>query len=90
MPQLGSAQDVIEQLQGEFDKIVLDAPSLAKAVDGAIIAANVGTSIVIIDVEGCTRNSAVLALESFHRLHLKPSGVVLASVKSRRIGRKVK
>jgi hypothetical protein len=41
-------------------------------------------------VEGCTRNSAVLALESYRRRHLKPSGIVLASVKSRRIGRKVK
>lgn len=83
-------RDIIEQLEGEFDKVVIDAPSLARAVDGAIIAANVGTSVIIIDVEGCTRNSAMLALESFHRMQLKPSGVVLASVKSRRIGRKVK
>lgn len=83
-------RDVIEQLEGEFDKVVLDAPSLAKAVDGAIIAANVGASIVIIDVEDCTRNSALLALDSFNRLKHKPSGVILTNVKSRRIGRKAK
>jgi len=83
-------KSIIEQLEGEFDEVVLDAPSLTRAVDGAIVAASVGTSIVVVDVESCTRNSALLALASFNRMQLRPSGVVLTNVKSRRIGRKVK
>lgn len=81
-------KSLLGQLEGAFEKVVLDSPALSKAVDGAVVAANAGASIVVIDVESCTRNTALLALESFHRLQLKPSGVVLARVKARRIGRR--
>jgi capsular exopolysaccharide synthesis family protein len=79
---------MLGQLEGQFEKVVLDAPALATAVDGAVVAANAGASIVVIDVKSCTRNTALLALEAFHRLQLKPSGIVLANIKARRIGRR--
>lgn len=81
-------KSMLGELEGAFEKVVLDSPALSRAVDGAVVAANAGASIVVIDVESCTRNTALLALESFHRLQLKPSGIVLARVKSKRIGRR--
>jgi tyrosine-protein kinase len=76
--------ELVPLLEVSFEWVVVSAPPLTAAVDAALIATRTRTTLVVIDSQTCTRNSALKALQTLRRLQLEPSGVVLTNVKSRR------
>lgn len=80
--------EVMKDLETGFEWVVLSVPALTAAVDAALVVSRADSSLVIIDVEICTRNIALDALQNLRRLQLEPSGVVLTNVKTGRRGRR--
>ncbi len=74
-------QVLLEDLQKEFDMVVIDAPTSIEAVDASILSTYTKFSLVVIDIKSCPRNLALQALEIFERLNVKPTGIVLTNVK---------
>ncbi|OFW56858.1 MAG: hypothetical protein A2V52_01590 [Actinobacteria bacterium RBG_19FT_COMBO_54_7] len=81
---LALLDEYLEELEEAFDEVILYAPALTLAIDGAIIASKVDVSLMVLDSERCSRSIVQSAMESFNMLHLKPTGVVLSNVKMRR------
>ena len=84
---LPTFERLLGALRGEFDKIILNTPSLVTSVDGAIAASKADISLVVIDVQRCTRTLAVSAMETFNLLNIVPTGAVLSNVKISRAER---
>ena len=74
----------LQELEADYDDVILYAPALTLAIDGAIVASKVDLSLMVVDSERCSRGIVQSAMESFNMLHLKPGGVVLSNVKMRR------
>ena len=81
-------EDLLHELEGYYDKVILYAPSLSSGGDASIIASRANMNLLIIDAEKCTRRMAADALKSYERLHVKPGGAVLTNVKMKRVQRK--
>lgn len=81
-------EDILRELEGYYDKVILYAPSLSSAVDASIIASKANMNMIIIDADKCTRRMATDALNSFDRLHVKLDGAILTNVKMKRFQRK--
>jgi tyrosine-protein kinase len=73
--------EYLRELEKEYEEIIIYAPALTSAIDGAVVASKVDLSLVVIDSERCSRNIVQSAMESFNMLHLKPTGAVLSNVK---------
>lgn len=76
--------ELVPLLEVSFEWVVISAPPLTDAVDAALIATRTRATLVVIDSQTCTRNTALKALQNLSRLQLEPSGVVLTNVKSSR------
>lgn len=76
--------ELVPLLEVSFEWIVFSAPPLTAAVDAALVATRTRASLVVIDSQTCTRNTALTALQNLRRLQLEPSGVVLTNVKAGR------
>ena len=72
---------VLRELEGEYEKLILSAPPLLTAIDGVIAASKANLSLVVVDAQKCSRNLALSALEGFHLLHITPTGVVLSNAR---------
>jgi len=81
---------VLKELEGGYQWVIISVPPLTKAVDAALVASKAQASLVVIDAETCTRNTALDALQNLRRLQLEPSGVVLYNMKESRRERKLK
>jgi tyrosine-protein kinase len=81
---------VLKELEGSYHWVIISVPPLTKAVDAALVASKAQASLVVIDAETCTRNTALDALQNLRRLQLEPSGVVLYNMKESRRERKLK
>lgn len=75
-------EEVLRELEIIFDRIVIDGPPLTTSIDSAIMSSVTGLSLLVIDVQTCTRSMARMALDSYEHLKIRPSGVVLANLKS--------
>ncbi|MBN1289475.1 MAG: polysaccharide biosynthesis tyrosine autokinase [Actinobacteria bacterium] len=73
---------ILEDLELVFDRIVLDCPPLSVSIDSAIVSSNTKLSILVVDVRTCTRSMAQRAMDSFATLGLKPTGIILANIKT--------
>lgn len=74
--------ELVPLLEVSFEWVVMSAPPLTVAVDAALVATRTRASLVVIDSQNCTRNTALSALQNLRRLQLEPSGVVLTNVKT--------
>jgi receptor protein-tyrosine kinase len=77
-------EELIQRFRNDYEKVVLSTPPLSISVDAALVASKGCSALVVIDVEKCTRNIAMLAMESFQRLEVEPLGIILTNVKVRR------
>ncbi len=76
--------ELIPLLEVSFEWVLISTPALTTAVDPALVATRTRATLVVIDVQTCTRNTALDALANLRRLQLEPSGVVLTNVKTKR------
>lgn len=76
---------ILQDLELVFDRIVLDCPPLSASIDSAIIASNTRLNLLVVDVRTCTRSMAQRALESFATLRIEPTGIILANIKTKRL-----
>ncbi len=78
---LTSFSDGLRELEEIYDQVVLYAPPLVGSMDGAVVAAQAQSCLVIIDVGLCTRVVAAEAMHNLHLLGIVPTGVALANYK---------
>jgi tyrosine-protein kinase len=78
---LALLDEYLRDLEREYDELIIHAPALSSAVDGVVVASKANLSLVVIDVQKCSRNVVLSALESFSLLHIVPTGIVLSNVK---------
>ncbi len=78
-------EKVLGELEERYEWVILSTPPLSNSVDAALIASKGFPTVIVIDVESCTRNITIMSMGSFKRLQVKPVGAVLYGVK---MGRK--
>ncbi len=78
-------EEVLRELEDEYEWVILSTPPLSTSVDAALIASKGFPTVVVIDLENCTRSIAMMSMGGFKRLQVKPAGLVLYGVK---VGRK--
>ena len=76
--------ELVPLLEVSFEWVIISAPPLTTTVDAAIVATRTRATLVVVDSQTCTRNTALDALGNLRRFNLEPSGVVLTNVKTRR------
>lgn len=79
---LSKFEEVLRELEIIFERIIIDGPPLTTSIDSAIMSSVTGLSLLVIDVQTCTRSMARMALDSYEHLQIRPTGVVLANLKS--------
>jgi Mrp family chromosome partitioning ATPase/capsular polysaccharide biosynthesis protein len=80
---LTSFSEGLRELEELYDKVVLYAPPLVGSMDGAVVAAQAQSCLVVIDVGLCTRVVAGEAMHNMRLLGIVPTGVALANFKVR-------
>jgi len=74
-------EEELREQEDLFDEVVLYAPPLVESMDAAVVASQAEASLIIIDVDRCTRKAALEAMKSYERMGVLPLGAVLANVK---------
>ena len=78
---LTSFSEGLRELEELYDQVVLYAPPLVGSMDGAVVAAQAQSCLVVIDVGLCTRVVAGEAMHNLRLLGIVPTGVALANFK---------
>ncbi|MBC7253836.1 MAG: hypothetical protein H5T72_07700 [Actinobacteria bacterium] len=78
---LTSFSEGLRELEELYDQVVLYAPPLVGSMDGAVVAAQARSCLVVIDVGLCTRVVAGEAMHNLRLLGVVPIGVALANFK---------
>jgi succinoglycan biosynthesis transport protein ExoP len=82
----GAMADLLDQLTGRFDMVVLDSPPLLPVTDGAILGRLAGTTLVVVGADRLHRSQLKSALESLSTAGVHVSGVVLNKVAAHNFG----
>jgi len=81
MLSLPAFEEELREQESLYDEVILYAPPLIGSMDAAVVASQAEASVILIDVDRCTRRAALEAMNSYERLGVIPLGAVLANVK---------
>jgi len=73
-------QSVLADLGGAADLVVIDTPPIGAVTDAAILASEVGTTLVVVDATRTSRAAARQAVETLRRVGARLVGVALNRV----------
>ncbi|MEM6938796.1 MAG: polysaccharide biosynthesis tyrosine autokinase [Pseudomonadota bacterium] len=77
----GVLNDVLDELRGHFEVIVIDSPPLLAVSDGLQIASVADDILYLIQHRKTARKSAFYGLSALHHLGLRPTGIVLTKAR---------
>ena len=75
---------LLDQLKGEFDLIICDAPSMLVVTDPVLLATQVDTVVLVVSAEHARRETVLRGKKLLETARAKLAGVVLNSLKATR------
>ena len=79
-------QDLLDELAGQVDVVILDSPPLLPVTDAALLAQRVDGVLLVIEAGRTRRTVAQHAVENLRQINANLLGVVLNAVPLRKIG----
>jgi protein-tyrosine kinase len=83
---LGSQRmrEVIQQLKGQFDLVILDTPPAVAVTDATLLATIVDGLLLVVSCGKSTRESAKAGLQTLEKAGITPLGVIMNQVDRRK------
>lgn len=76
--------ELLEQLAGQYDKIVIDSPPVMPVADARVIAAQADATLLVLRAERSTRRVSVAARDELWRVRAQRIGLVVNAVPGRK------
>jgi len=80
-------QEMVRQLAGQFDQVILDSPPLLAVTDARIVAERADAILLVVEWRGTPREIVRQALSTLGNAHGKLAGLVLNKVDFSKMGR---
>src|SRR5690606_7907661 len=79
----GAMEELLDELRGRFDSVIIDTPPLLPVTDAAVLSAHSGGVLVVVRSGKTTRHKLLLAMRSLQAVGARVLGTVLNGAPSR-------